>query len=154
MNHTLSATQEVPDTPISTREEARGSRTHPGEPRFRLRAPDEGSFPCFVGKEFQAFPSHLKRRHSPQERREELQCRATIPRVPQSLDIVVYTADMIEPTRVYEALVPLRELVGQVSLDDLFAECFRATVEHLVAKRRYMHPETAEIWNTWVAGRR
>ena len=36
-----------------------------------------------VGKEFPAFPSNLKRRHSPQERREELQCRATIPRVPQ-----------------------------------------------------------------------
>ena len=30
-----------------------------------------------------AFPSHLKRRRSPQERREELQGRATIPRVPQ-----------------------------------------------------------------------
>ncbi|KAI4559195.1 hypothetical protein MJG53_017721 [Ovis ammon polii x Ovis aries] len=81
--HTLSATQEVPDTPVSTREEARGSRTHPGEPRFRLRAREEGSFPCFVGKEFPAFPSHLKRRRSPQERREELQGRATIPRVPQ-----------------------------------------------------------------------
>ena len=36
-----------------------------------------------VGKEFPAFPSHLKRRHSPQERRAELQGRATIPRVPQ-----------------------------------------------------------------------
>ena len=35
-----------------------------------------------VGKEFPAFPSHLKRRRSPQERREELQCCATIPRVP------------------------------------------------------------------------
>ena len=34
-----------------------------------------------VGKEFPAFPSHLKRRRSPQERREELQGRATIPRV-------------------------------------------------------------------------
>ena len=33
-----------------------------------------------VGKEFPAFPSHLKRRRSPQERREELQGRATIPR--------------------------------------------------------------------------
>ena len=29
------------------------------------------------------FPSHLKKRRSPQERREELQGRATIPRVPQ-----------------------------------------------------------------------
>ena len=36
-----------------------------------------------VRKEFPAFPSHLKRRHSPQERREELQGRATIPRFPQ-----------------------------------------------------------------------
>ena len=35
------------------------------------------------GKEFPAFPSHLKRRRSPQERREELQGRATIPRIPQ-----------------------------------------------------------------------
>ena len=35
------------------------------------------------GKEFPAFPSHLKRRRSPQKRREELQGRATIPRVPQ-----------------------------------------------------------------------
>ena len=36
-----------------------------------------------VGKEFPAFPSHLKSRSSPQERGEELQGRATIPRVPQ-----------------------------------------------------------------------
>ena len=36
-----------------------------------------------VGKEFPAFPWHLKRRRSPQERREELQGRATIPRGPQ-----------------------------------------------------------------------
>ena len=53
------------------------------EPRFRLLAREEGSFPCVVGKKFPAFLSHLKRRRSPQERREELQSRATIPRVPQ-----------------------------------------------------------------------
>ena len=35
------------------------------------------------GKEFPAFPSHLKRGRFPQERREELQGRATIPRVSQ-----------------------------------------------------------------------
>ena len=33
----------------------------------------------WVRKEFPAFPSHLKRRRSPQERREELQGRAPIP---------------------------------------------------------------------------
>ena len=36
-----------------------------------------------VGKEFPVFPSHLKMRRSPQERREELQGRSTISRVPQ-----------------------------------------------------------------------
>ena len=72
-----------PDITVSTREEARESRPHPEEPRFRLLAREEGSFPCVVGIEFPAFPWHLRRRHSPQERREELQRRATIPRVPQ-----------------------------------------------------------------------
>ena len=75
--------KKFPDIPVSTREEARESRPHPEEPRFRLLAREEGSFPCVVGKEFPAFPSHLKRRRSPQERREELQGHATIPRVPQ-----------------------------------------------------------------------
>ena len=56
---------------------------HPEEPRFRLMAREEGSFPCVVGKEFPAFPSNLKRRRSPQETREGPQGRATIPRVPQ-----------------------------------------------------------------------
>ena len=73
------------DIPVSTREEARESRPHLEEPRFRLLAREEGSFPCVVGKEFPAMPSHLKRRRSPQESREELQGRATIPRVPQRL---------------------------------------------------------------------
>ena len=75
--------KKFPDIPVSTGEEARESRPHPEEPRFRLQDREEGSFPCVVGKEFPAFPSHLKRRRSPQERREELQGRATIPRVPQ-----------------------------------------------------------------------
>ena len=71
--------------PVSTREEARESRPHPEEPRFRLIAREEGSCPCVVGKKFPVFPSHPKKRRSPQERREELQGRATIPRVPRCL---------------------------------------------------------------------
>ena len=73
----------VPDIPVSTREEARESHPHPEEPRFRLQAREEGSFPCVFGKEFRAFLSHLKRRRSPQERREELHGRATIPKGPE-----------------------------------------------------------------------
>ena len=75
--------KKFPDIPVSTQEEARGSRPHPEELRFRLVAREDGSFPCLVGKEFPAFPSHLKRRRSPKERGEELQGRATIPRLPQ-----------------------------------------------------------------------
>ena len=73
------------DIPVFTREEAPGSCPHPEEPRFRLLAREEGSFPCVLGKEFPAFPSQLKRRRSRQERREELQGRATIPRGPRFL---------------------------------------------------------------------
>ena len=75
--------KKFPDLPGSTPKEARDSCPHPEETRFCLLVREEGSFPCVVGKEFPAFPSHLKRRHSPQERREELLGRATIPRVPQ-----------------------------------------------------------------------
>ena len=75
--------RKFPDIHVSTREEAREFRPHPEEPRFRLLAREEGSFPCVVGKEFPAFPSHLKRRRSPQERQEELQGRATFLRVTQ-----------------------------------------------------------------------
>ena len=77
--------KKFPDLPVSTREETRESRPHPEEPRFRLLAREEGSFPCVVGKEFSAFPSHLKRGRFTQERREELQGRSTIPRVPRCL---------------------------------------------------------------------
>ena len=73
--------KKFPDIPISNREEARESRPHSEEPPFRLLDREEGSLPCVVGIEFPAFPWHLKRRRSPQERREELQGPATIPRV-------------------------------------------------------------------------
>ena len=72
-----------PDLPVYTREEVRESRQHPEETRFCLLAQEGGSFPCVVGKEFPAILLHLKKRRSPQERREEFQARATIPRVSQ-----------------------------------------------------------------------
>ena len=39
-----------PDTPVSTREEARESRPHPEEPRFRVQVREEGSFSAWSGK--------------------------------------------------------------------------------------------------------
>ena len=92
--------KKFPDIPVSTREEAREFRPHPEEPRFRLLAREEGYFPCVLRKEFPGFPSHLKRRRSPQERREELQGGATIPRVPQM-------SQSIPGKPVFPALLPL-----------------------------------------------
>ena len=86
--------KKFPDLPGSTRKEARDSRPHPEETRFYLLAREEGSFPCVLGKEFLVFPLHLKRRHSPKERREELQGRATIPRVP---DVSVHSTETCFP---------------------------------------------------------
>ena len=102
MLHTLAATQDVPRHTVSTREEARESRSHPEEPRFRLLALEEGSFPCVVGKEFPAFLSHLKRRHSPQERREELQVTPPFPESPRCLstfqgNLFPWTASTFKP---------------------------------------------------------
>ena len=54
--------KKFPDIPVSPREEAIEFCPHPEEPRFRLLAQEEGSFPCVVGKEFPAFQSHLKSR--------------------------------------------------------------------------------------------
>ena len=75
--------KKFPDIPVSTREEARESLQYPEKPRFRPLAREAGSFPCVVEKEFLAFPPHLKRRRSPQERCVELQGHATLPRFPQ-----------------------------------------------------------------------
>ena len=81
--HTLAATQEFPrHTHLHSRGITRVPPSSRGAP-FLPPSSRGGFFPCVVEKEFPAFPSHLKRRRSPQERREELQGRATIPRVPQ-----------------------------------------------------------------------
>ena len=77
--------KKFPDLPDSTQKEARDFCPHPEEPRLRLLAREEGSFSCVFGKEFLVFLSHLKRRGSPQERREELQGRATFAESPRCL---------------------------------------------------------------------
>ena len=73
--------KKFPDIPVSTREEARESRPHPEEPRFRLLAREEGSCPCVVGKEVPAFRSHL--RGGPLHRKVERNSRV-VPPFPES----------------------------------------------------------------------
>ena len=126
--------KKFPDIPVSTREEARESRPHPEEPRLRILAREEGSFPCVFGKEFPAFPSHFKRRRSPQERREELQCRATFAESPRCLSPFqgnLFSLDCLDFQAV-DRLTP-RWHVGQ--------SCGKASWESLVGKPRGKAPD-------------
>jgi predicted HD superfamily hydrolase involved in NAD metabolism len=68
-----------------------------------------------------------------------------------SLDKVVYIADMIEPARSFSGVEKLRDAVGRVSLDELFFLAYARSITHLIKKRRRIHPETVEVWNTLVA---
>ena len=81
--HTLAATQEIPR---HTRLHQSGStRVTPTSRGASFPPPSSrgGILSLRGGKEFPSFLSHVKRRRFPQERREELQGRAPIPRVPQ-----------------------------------------------------------------------
>ena len=121
--------KKFPYIPVSTREEARESRPHPEEPRFRLLAREDGSFPCVVEKEFPVFPSHLKKRRSPQERREELQGRATIPRVPQM-------SQSIPGKPVFPALPPISSRGSTHSTVARGTALWEASWESLLGKPR------------------
>ena len=79
--HTLAATQEVPrHTRLQSRVSTRFPPTSRGAP-FPPPSSRGGILPLWGRDRIPSVPSHLKRRCSPQERREELQGRATIPRV-------------------------------------------------------------------------
>ena len=127
--HTLAATPEVPRHTRLHSRGTRASRPYPEWPRFRLLAREEVSFPCVVGKEFPAFPSHLKRRRSPQERREELQDQAPFPESPRCLSPVqgnLFSLHCLD-FQAEDRLTP-RWHVGQ--------PCGKATWESLVGKPR------------------
>ena len=82
-----------------------------------------------LGKEFPEFPSHLKWRRCPQESREELQGRATIPRVPQmsqSIEGNLFSLHCLD-FQAEDRLTP-RWHVGQ--------PCGKASWESLVGKPR------------------
>lgn len=70
------------------------------------------------------------------------------------LEMIVYIADMIAPARDFPGVEELREAAGVVSLGELFARGYQASVMHLVRTRRLIHPETVEVWNGLVARER
>ncbi|MBN2848108.1 MAG: bis(5'-nucleosyl)-tetraphosphatase (symmetrical) YqeK [Coriobacteriia bacterium] len=67
---------------------------------------------------------------------------------------IVYVADVLEPGRRHARAEALREQVGVMSLDRLFAATYAASVRHLVDTGRRIHPHTVAVWNRHVAGDR
>ena len=67
------------------------------------------------------------------------------------LDMIIYIADMIEPLRSQGNLTPLRTIVGKVPLETLFLKSFEMSMEHLIRRHRFIHPDSLEVWNTYVA---
>lgn len=66
------------------------------------------------------------------------------------LDMVVFTADAIEPGRDYPGLADLRSLVGAATLEELFLSTYQNVFENLVQRRKRVHPATTEVWNHYV----
>ncbi len=66
------------------------------------------------------------------------------------LDMVVYIADAIEPTRPYGNMDGVRKAVGKVGLEELFLLTYQQIFLHLVDRRMTVHPDTAKIWNYYI----
>lgn len=70
------------------------------------------------------------------------------------LDMVVYVADTIEPSRRFDGVAELRAAVGQVPLGELYLRVFAGSLHHLLDARAPIHPATVAGWNHAVAGER
>lgn len=66
------------------------------------------------------------------------------------LDKILYVADAIEPNRAYDELRELQELVGHVSLHELYKTVYVYWTLKLVEHRVVLHPQTIEIYNDLV----
>ena len=127
--HNLAATQEVAR---HTRLHSRGSTRVPSTFRGAPFAPpsSRGGILSLRGRErIPSVPSHLKRRRSPQEWREELQDRATIPTVPQM-------SQSIPGKPVFPALTRLSAEDRQTTRWHMGQPCGKASWERLVGKPR------------------
>lgn len=69
------------------------------------------------------------------------------------LDMVLYIADAIEPTRDYDHVDELRALVHGSSLEDAYFAVYRYWVLRMLERGQTLHPRTVEIWNDLVIRR-
>ena len=69
----------------------------------------------------------------------------------EPLDMVLYVADAIEPQRDYDKVEKLRNLVGKVSLEELFFKTMKQLNLMLIKREAIIHPDTLAVWNTYAA---
>lgn len=67
------------------------------------------------------------------------------------LDMVIYIADAIEPSRDYPGYQDLVDLIGKLSLEDLFVRTFAEATIAVMRKGKILHPRTSEVWNHHIA---
>ncbi|MDO5329204.1 MAG: bis(5'-nucleosyl)-tetraphosphatase (symmetrical) YqeK [Coriobacteriia bacterium] len=64
-----------------------------------------------------------------------------------ALDMIIYIADALDPSRNYPEYDELVELIGKVSLQDLFVKVYGEATVAVIRKGKILHPRTGEIWN-------
>ena len=69
------------------------------------------------------------------------------------LDMVLYIADAIEPSRQFGLIDELRAAVGTVSLEELYYKTYDYWTFLLFERRKTLHPDTMRIWNANVLRR-
>lgn len=69
------------------------------------------------------------------------------------LDMVVYIADALEENRQFGRIDELRELIGEVPLEELFFEVMAYWNEMLFQRKITVHPDTVDVWNEYVIRR-
>ena len=71
----------------------------------------------------------------------------------EPLDMVLYVADAIEPSRTFGQIDDLRAAVGTVSLEELYYQTYDYWTFLLFERKKPLHPDTMRIWNANVMRR-
>ena len=61
------------------------------------------------------------------------------------LDMVIYIADALDPSREYEEYDELVDLIGKISIEDLFCRVFAYSTISVIKQGKTLHPKTAEV---------
>lgn len=92
--------------------------------------------------------------HIPHEVWHAIACHTSAAEDMNPLDMVLFVADGIEPLRrASEGIQHTRDLVGKVSLEDVFWNAFVGGIIFVLQTGRYLYPHTIEIYNTLAANR-